>query len=80
MPDVPEGSIVITPKEFYDGVKQDIADIKASLAPLSQMHDDVEELKVRVSSLERKFWWAAGFAAAAGTGAGAIVSKLLGAG
>jgi hypothetical protein len=42
MPEAPEGSIVITPKEFYDGVRQDISDIKAAVSPLPGLSTDVE--------------------------------------
>jgi hypothetical protein len=76
-PDVPDGSIIITPKEFYDGVRQDIADIKSGLAPLSAMHDDVEELKARVTALEARVWRASGFAAAVGLAGSYIIPNLL---
>lgn len=74
--DTPDGSIVITPKEFYDGVRQDIADIKQGLAPLSGMHDDLEDLKARVSALEARVWRASGFAAAIGLVASWVVPNL----
>lgn len=74
--DTPDGSIVITPKEFYDGVRQDIADIKTALAPLSPMVEDVTDLKRRVTALEHRVIWASGFAAAVGMLSGYIIPKL----
>lgn len=73
----PDGSIIITPKEFYDGVRQDIADIKTSVAPLSALHSDVQDLKQRVGALEARVWRASGFAAAVGLAASFIVPQLL---
>lgn len=74
--DVPDGSIVITPKEFYDGVRQDIADIKTAVAPIAPMVEDVAELKNRVSALEARVWQASGFAAAIGIAAGWIIPNI----
>jgi hypothetical protein len=75
--DVPDGSIVITPKEFYDGVRQDIADIKTAVAPLAPMAEDVADLKLRVTALEARVWRASGFAAAIGSAAGWIIPQLV---
>lgn len=75
--DVPDGSIVITPKEFYDGVRQDINDIKQAVAPLESMASDVSDLKVRVTALEVRVWRASGFAAAVGIAAGWIIPQLV---
>lgn len=72
----PDGSIVITPKEFYDGVRSDIADIKKGLEPLSGLHSDVEDLKARVRMLEARVWRASGFAAAVGLAASYIVPQI----
>jgi hypothetical protein len=74
MPEAPEGSIVITPKEFYDGVRQDISDIKAAVSPLPGLSTDVEELKRRVRVIERWGWLLAGAAAAGG----GVVGRLMG--
>lgn len=73
----PDGSIVITPKEFYDGVRQDIADIKTAVAPLSPMLEDVADLKRRVIALESRVLWASGFAAAVGLASGYIIPQLM---
>lgn len=84
----PDGSIVITPKEFYDGVRQDIGDIKNSvsdlssaLAPLPARVDKLETaldvLKSRVDAADRKIIWFAGFAAGAGGTVGTLVSKFM---
>ena len=75
--EVPDGSIIITPKEFYDGVRQDIADIKLAVAPLSPMVEDVTDLKRRVYALEHRVIWASGFAAAAGVASGYIIPQLM---
>lgn len=80
MPEVPEGSIVITPKEFYDGVSNDIKEIKDAVAPLKDMKEEVEKLKVRVTAVEKRLWIAAGFAGAVGTGAGTVIAQALGIG
>ena len=42
---ISDGSIVITPKEFYDGVQSDIKDIKNAVSPLPQLRIEVEEHK-----------------------------------
>lgn len=76
--EAPDGSIVISPKEFYDGVRQDISDIKSAVAPLSPMVEDVNELKARVTALEARVWRASGFAAAIGLAGGYVIPQLLG--
>lgn len=76
-PEVPEGSIVITPKEFYDGVRNDIAEIKAAVSPLPDMKIRVDLLDSRTSALERKIWVATGFAAAAGGGISLLAQFLM---
>jgi hypothetical protein len=75
--EAPDGSIVITPKEFYDGYRQDIADIKTAVAPLPGLHEDVRELKRRVTALEARVLWASGFAAAIGLASGYIIPQLV---
>jgi hypothetical protein len=75
--EAPDGSIVISPKEFYDGVRQDISDIKTAVAPLSPMVEDVNELKARVTALEARVWRASGFAAAVGLAGGYIIPQLV---
>ena len=77
MGDAPDGSIVITPKEFYDGVRQDISDIKSAVAPLGPLAADVVDLKRRVSALETRVLWASGFAAAVGLAAGWLIPQLV---
>jgi len=78
MPEVPDGSIVITPKEFYDGVSKDIAEIKAAVSPLPEIKQDMDALERRVNAIERRLWIATGFAAAIGTGAGTFLAQALG--
>jgi hypothetical protein len=82
--EAPDGSIVITPKEFYDGVRSDIADIKNAVAPLSELRGDVDDLKAghrrlgeRVGNLEARYKWAAGFSAAAGLAAGWLIPHFI---
>ena len=77
MGEAPDGSIVITPKEFYDGVRQDIADIKSAVSPLGPLAVDVADLKRRVSALESRVLWASGFAAAVGLAAGWLIPQLM---
>ena len=62
----PPGSIVITPKEFYDGVRDDISAIKAAVAPLADLTTKVEVHERRITQLERLSWVALGIAIASG--------------
>jgi hypothetical protein len=73
----PDGSIVITPKEFYDGVRADIAEIKTAVSPLAGLVADVDDLKRRVSALESRVLYASGFAAAAGLVGGYLIPQLV---
>lgn len=73
MVDVPDGSIVITPKEFYDGVSKDIAEIKAAVSPLPEFKVQLDELEKRTSVLERRIWIATGFCSAVAFGAGIAI-------
>jgi hypothetical protein len=79
MPDVPEGSVIITPAEIYakvmtltEAVQQMVAKEQAST-----LASDVSDLKVRVRALEMKVWMVAGAAAAMGSGLGTFLAKLL---
>lgn len=78
----PDGSIVITPKEFYDGVRQDIGDIKNDVSglrtDLAGLPARVQKLEAKVSTLETKITYAVGFAAGLSATASYVVSKLLG--
>lgn len=73
----PDGSIIITPKEFYDGVRSDISEIKASVSPLPALVSEVDDLKRRLTALEARVLYASGFAAAVGVAGGFIVPQLL---
>jgi hypothetical protein len=73
---VPDGSIVITPKEFYDGVRSDIAEIKAAVSPLPDLKVRVDGLERRVGVLERRMWMSVGFATALGV-TGTLLVQLL---
>lgn len=80
MPDVPEGSVIITPAEIYakvmmltEAVQQMVAKEQASTVMA-----DVSDLKTRVRALEMKVWMVAGAAAAMGSGLGTFAAKLLG--
>ena len=77
----PDGSIVITPKEFYDGVRTDVSEIKESISTLTSavgtLPTKVEKLEVRVSALEHRVIWASGFAAAVGILSGWLIPQLL---
>lgn len=79
---VPDGSIVITPKEFYDGVKADVGAIKDAVgalrADLNGIPTRVDRLEARVQRLEARVVWLAGFAAGAGATVGSLVSRYLG--
>lgn len=71
----PDGSIIITPKEFYDGVQSDIKDIKNAVSPLPQLRLEVDEHKRDISSLKKIAWVALGVAVGSG---GADLLKYLG--
>ena len=62
----PPGSIVITPKEFYDGVAKDISEIKAAVQPLPDLRARVDQHDARLSKLERLAWVALGVGLASG--------------
>jgi hypothetical protein len=89
MDNVPDGSIVITPKEFYDGVRADIGgirlDVSAMREDLSSIPARVEKLEVqlealdkRVGLIDRKIVYFAGFAAGAGGTVGTLLAKFMG--
>ncbi|HEY9418129.1 MAG TPA: hypothetical protein VIQ30_25495 [Pseudonocardia sp.] len=86
--EAPDGSIVITPKEFYDGVRSDVEEIKKSISGLSSavgsIPTRVDKLEMRldaadtrIGQLEARVWRASGFAAAVGLAAAWIVPALL---
>lgn len=75
--DVPDGSIIITPKEFYDGVKSDIADIKQMVSPLPELRARVDKLEIAQAATDRKVIWLAGFAAGIGGGIGTVIARAL---
>lgn len=62
----PDGSIIITPKEFYDGVQSDIREIKEAVSPLPQLRQEVDEHKRDIASLKRVAWLALGAALGSG--------------
>lgn len=62
----PDGSIIITPKEFYDGVQSDIKDIKDAVSPLPQLRLEVEEHKRDIAALKKVTWLALGVALGSG--------------
>lgn len=78
----PDGSIVITPKEFYDGVKNDIGDIKNDVSGLRTdmqgVPARVERLESKVETLQSKMTYAVGFAAGLSATATYVVSKFVG--
>lgn len=65
-PPIPEGSIIITPKEFYDGVQSDIREIKAAVSPLAQLRVDVAKHAEDIAALKRVAWIALGAALGSG--------------
>lgn len=77
--EVPDGSIVITPKEFYDGVSADIGAIRVNVSglreELSGLPARVERLEVEVNSLRSRQVWFAGFIAGGGGTVGAVLTK-----
>jgi hypothetical protein len=79
--EVPDGSIVISPKEFYDGVKADVSEIKTSISDLTNavgtLPTRVERLELRITALESRVIWASGFAAAVGLASGYIIPQLV---
>lgn len=80
--DTPIGSIVITPKEFYDGVKQDIGDINNNVQGLRNdmagVPGRVQKLEAKVENLSTKMTYAVGFAAGLSATGSYLVSKFVG--
>lgn len=80
--DAPIGSIVITPKEFYDGVKQDIGDINNNVQGLRNdmagVPGRVQKLEAKVENLSTKMTYAVGFAAGLSATGSYLVSKFVG--
>lgn len=60
--DVPEGSIVITPGQFYRDTTEALVEIKLAVSGLPELHNEVKELKTRVGQLEKFRWQVAGVA------------------
>lgn len=84
----PDGSIIISPKEFYDGVRTDVDSIKSSIArvetavsPLPTRLDKVEsrvdKAEDRIDAVERKLAYYAGAGAAVGAVAASLITQLL---
>ena len=71
----PDGSIIITPKEFYDGVQSDIKDIKNAVSPLPHLRSQVDGHERDIASLKKIAWVALGVAVGSG---GADLLKYLG--
>lgn len=78
--EVPDGAIIITPKEFYDGVRKDIADIGTVMAAIDKKLDPIPEavrqMQARVSTLEQRVWYITGVSAGAAALFGALASFL----
>lgn len=72
---VSDGSIIITPKEFYDGVQSDIKDIKNAVSPLPHLRIEVEAAKRDIANLKKVVTLALGIALGSG---GADLVKYLG--
>ena len=81
--DAPIGSIVITPKEFYDGVKSDIGDINSNVQALRNdmagVPARVQQLESKVENLSAKMTWAVGLGAGLSATGSDVVSKFVGA-
>lgn len=77
---VPDGSIVITPKEFYDGVRNDIGEIRSGVSSLreelSGLPARVDKIELELDQLKSKQIWFAGFIAGAGGTLGSVLTKL----
>lgn len=73
----PPGSIVITPKEFYDGVRDDISEIKKAVSPLSGLVTEVGDHETRIRRLEQFRWVLVGASAAAAGTVTSIINRAL---
>ena len=77
-----DGSIVITPKEFYDGVRSDIGEIKDSVSglreELSGIPARVSRLEAAMDTVKTKQTWVAGFAAGISAAVSYGVTKVMG--
>lgn len=82
---VPEGSVVITPAEVYNEVRdltREVRDLvtadKAEQRERAKLEARVDNLDTRVTALERKVWFVAGICAAVGGTAGSALANALG--
>lgn len=80
MPDIPEGSIIITPQQVYEKVMTLTESVNKLVvtAESDTTAADVAELKSRVRALEQKVWMAAGAAATLGSGLGSFLTARFG--
>lgn len=84
MPEIPDGSIVITPSEVYADVKALTDQVTKLLARDEAEREDrdrdrtrLDKIEIRLSKVEQKIWLASGFCAAIGSGAGATLVSLI---
>lgn len=82
-PDIPEGSIIITPTEVYNEVKSLTEAVRTLITREEAEREDRNELKkdvaalgARVSRLEQRLFVASGFCAALGGIAGVLAPSL----
>lgn len=85
-PQIPEGSVIITPAEVYaevksltDAVRDLIASDKADGVERTKLELRVDKLDTRLTAVERKMLLFTGAAAAAGAGIGTWLPRVLGA-
>lgn len=86
-PEIPEGSIVITPTEVYnevkaltDVVRQMVANDTAEVESRRELKAKVDQLDQRLTAVERKMLLFTGAAAAAGAGVGTWLPRVFGGG
>lgn len=82
-PDVPDGSIIITPAEVYADVKSLTDQVRTLLARDEAEREDrdrdrsrLDAVESRLSKVEQKVWLASGACAAVGAVAGVIAPTL----
>lgn len=84
MTSIPEGSIVITPTEMYNevrdltgAVRELVATDKADAKERAALTVKVEAIDVRLTALEKKVWFVAGICAAVGGTVGSALAPVL---
>jgi hypothetical protein len=79
---IPDGSVVITPTQMYQEIREThdlVKDVAAKLDPaLTEIRNDIADHEGRIRGIERRVWFWAGTASALGASAGYFLSRVSG--